>query len=264
MVDMSFFEPVPQFPYDFHGTEIMRPVFYPDYTSIQVLFLTPVDRIEAVLPSPRLRPMRFTPRSAVTVISIVDHRESGVGPYRLAFIGFPVTVDTPAPVLRGLLKAEAGGAGVFVWQMPENSELPIRSGVEVVGYPKFMARVELAEEDGWLVGQVDESDRNILALNVKIPGTKRVDRRFPGDLFVYRDPWIRRVPFVANIGHVGRSMKAADVHLELGDHPVSDELRRLELGRPLSVQYSPDSQQILGSALEGWKADRPVERWAPG
>lgn len=263
MADMAFFEPVPQFPFDFHGTEIMRPVFYHGYTSIQVLCLTPVEKVRELLPSDRLHPMRFTPRTAVTAISVIEHRDSGVGPYSLAFIGFPVTVDRKAPILRGLLRAVSGGAGVFVWQMPENSRLPIESGVEVVGYPKFMAEVELEEDDGWLIGRVEEAGRSILTLSVRALKTRRVDRRFPGDLYVYRDPWIRHIPFVTNIIELGTSMRRADARLELGDHPIADELRRLELGRAISVQYSPASQQVLGPVLDGWKADRPVERWAP-
>jgi hypothetical protein len=263
MADMTFFEPVPQFPSDFHGTEIMRPVFYHDYTSIQVLFLTPVEKIRAFLPSRRLHPMRLTPRSAVTVISVIEHRDSGVGPYNLALIGFPVTVDREAPILRGLLKAVTGGAGVFVWQMPENSHLPIESGIETVGYPKFMAKVGLEEGNGWMVGRVEEDDQHILSLSVRSLTTQKVDRRFPGDLYVHRDPWIRRVPFVTNIKQVGTSMKQGHARLELGDHPIADELRQLELGRAINVQYSPESQQILGSVLDGWKADRTLDRWRP-
>lgn len=263
MADMSFFEAVPQFPFDFHGTEIMRPVFYHSYASIQVLFLTPVEKIRGLLPSGRLHPMRFSPRSAVTAISVIEHRDSGVGPYSLAFIGFPVTVDREAPILRGLLKAVAGGAGVFVWQMPENSRLPIESGVEVVGYPKFMAEVEMEKDHGWTVGRVAEAGQTILSLSVRPLKTRRVDRRFPGDLYVYRDPWVRHIPFVTNIIEVGTSMNQADARLELGSHPIADELRQLELGRVISVQYSPQSQQVLGGVLDGWKADRPVNRWAP-
>lgn len=261
MADMTFFEPVPQSPFDFHGTEIMRPVFYHGYTSIQVLFLTPVDRVRAFLPSDRLHPMRLTPRSAVTVISVIEHRDSGVGPYNLALVGFPVTVDKEAPMLLGLLKAVTGGAGVFVWQMPENSRLPIESGVEVAGFPKFMAKVELEKDDGWIVGRVEESGQHILSLSVRSLRTQKVDRRFPGSLYVQRDPWVRHVPFVTNIKEVGTSMKQGDARLELGDHPIADELRQLELGRVINVQYSPDSQQILGSVLDGWKADRTLDRW---
>jgi hypothetical protein len=263
MTDMMFFEAVPQAPFDFHGTEIMRPVFYYDYTSIQVLFLTPVEKVRALLPSDRLHPMRFTPRSAVTAVSVIEHRDSGVGPYNLGFIGFPVTVDRQAPIMRGLLRAVTGGAGVFVWQMPENSRLPIESGVEVAGFPKFMSKVEVVEDDGWMVGRVEEDGQSIFRLSVRPLKTKRVNRRFVGDLFVYREPWIRRIPFVTNIRHVGTSMNRSDARLEFGDHPVAEELRQLELGRAINVQYSPDSQQILGSVLDGWKADRTLDRWQP-
>lgn len=263
MRDLDFFGPVRQYPHTHETGELLRPVFFYDSVSFQVSMLTPIHRIRALLPSSRLHPMRFTPTSAVTTIVATEHRDSDVGAYRLAAIGFPVTVDKPAPVLVGLLSVASSGASIFPWQMPETSQFAVDMGVAVAGYPKFMAEIDMETTGERLSCVVTEGEHRILRLSVPKPTIKRVDRRWPGNMITVRDGWVQRVPFVTNIRHMGATMRPTDVELELGDHPVADELRGLRLGRPINVQFTPDSQQILGTVLDGWPVERPVTRWSP-
>ncbi len=46
----------------------------------------------------------------------------------------------------------------------------------------------------------------------------------------------------------GRSR--SDVSLELGNHPIAQELRALQLGRILACQYTPQHQLILTPVVE--------------
>ena len=46
------------------------------------------------------------------------------------------------------------------------------------------------------------------------------------------------------------SRKAADVQLELGDHPIAQELTGLDIGRAIGFTYAPDYQIILTPVIE--------------
>ena len=48
------------------------------------------------------------------------------------------------------------------------------------------------------------------------------------------------------------SRNSADVRLELGDHPISQELRDLRLGRMVGYRYSPQLRSILTPVIESF------------
>jgi hypothetical protein len=45
-----------------------------------------------------------------------------------------------------------------------------------------------------------------------------------------------------------------DVKLELGEHPIAQELVEMELGRVLGYRYCPHAQGILSPVLESFAA----------
>jgi hypothetical protein len=53
---------------------------------------------------------------------------------------------------------------------------------------------------------------------------------------------------------LGLSRDAADVKLELGDHAVADDIRKLQLGRLSAYTYCPQAQAILTPVIESLPA----------
>ncbi|NDJ62373.1 MAG: hypothetical protein GYB67_14695 [Chloroflexi bacterium] len=51
---------------------------------------------------------------------------------------------------------------------------------------------------------------------------------------------------------MSKSRRVDDVQLELGDHPIADELGDLQLGRMIELRYMPKHQAILSLALESY------------
>ena len=58
---------------------------------------------------------------------------------------------------------------------------------------------------------------------------------------------------VTSAKQAGSSRRAEDVHLGLGDHAVSEDLRRLQLGRVLGYDYCPHAQGILTPVFESYR-----------
>ncbi len=61
----------------------------------------------------------------------------------------------------------------------------------------------------------------------------------------------------AHLGRMSVSRDPSDVRLKLGDHPIAQELRRLNLGRMIDYRYCPQGQLILNSILESYGLDAP-------
>ncbi len=107
MRDTVFFEQVTQVETPWRDQTIRLPIFYYDVTTVAAAFLTPLAPVRALLPSPRLQPLRATPWHTVTIITAFEYRDSDIGPYNEVAIAFPITLDRPAPILTGLLRAMA-------------------------------------------------------------------------------------------------------------------------------------------------------------
>jgi len=252
MRDVEFFAGVPQQPVSVAGYEGVTPAFYYDYSQASVVLATPLERIRELLPSPRLYPLRLTPRSGVTVIVAYQYRDSDIGPYSEVAIGFPVTVDRNSPVLVELRRFQVEGGSVFIWQLPVTTAIARDLGVEVAGYPKFLADIEFADEAGLATCRLAEGGKHILTLRLRHRKPRpRSERTRMMPVTVKGDRLLRGMA-TNNIPQAAVAFGGRGVELELGDHPLADQIRRLEMGRVLMASYAPANQTILSPPLESW------------
>lgn len=251
MRDLSFYQQVEHLEKDCRGHPLPLPVFYYDLTAVLAGFLTPLDKVKRILPSPRMKPLRATPWHAVTVIACFEYRDCDAGPYNEVGITFPFTMDKPAPILTGLLRHIAEGPMAYVYKLPVTTELAYEFGVDFYNYPKFLATIDFTRENGWLKCRVAEGAQHILTLTAR-QLTTRPSRRWRFDGITTRDGRILRSEVVVNVREQAISRNQANVKLELGDHPVAQELRTLSLGRMVHLQYVPQCQTTLSGVVESW------------
>ena len=256
MRDLSFFQQVDRLPKECRGSPLNLPVFYYDVTAVFVGFLTPIEKVRSLLPSPRMKPLRATPWHAVTVIACFEYRDCDAGPYNEVGITFPFTMDRPAPVLTGLLRHIADGPWAYVYKLPVNTEIARQFGIDFYNYPKFMADIEFSRDDGWLKCRLSEAGRHILSMSVRqLPARPSSRWGFHG--ITTRDGRILRSEVIVNVREQAISRNPAHVRLELGDHDLARELRGLGLGRMVHLQYAPRCQTILSGVIESWDMKGP-------
>jgi hypothetical protein len=252
MRDLAFYQQVDQLQKPCRGRPLHLPVFYYDLTAVMAGFLTPLDGVRALLPSPRMKPLRATPWHAVTIISCFEYRDSDAGPYNEVAIAFPFTMDRAAPVLTGLLDEIARGPLAYVYKLPVTTELAYQFGVDFYNYPKFMANIDFTREDGWIRCRLAEGGRHILTLSARQLPLKPAPRwRFHG--ITTRDDRILRSEVIVNVRRQAFSRNPANVRLELGDHELGKELGRLKLGRMVHLQYLPECQTTLSGVVESYE-----------
>jgi hypothetical protein len=153
-------------------------------------------------------------------------------PYGEVVIG-PLVTRRPSPPMVPLL---AGAPGIFPLAMPVTTREARDAGV-AMGLPKFIADLDFDDEVTMRGVRAAEDGAEILDLTVDVDG--------PMPPRVMRQPWysvvdgqlwetMARTHAYMRIQVGSRASRAA--RLELGTHPVADELRRLKLDdRPVAT-----------------------------
>jgi hypothetical protein len=252
MRDTTFFEQIGQTPTEAGGHRYCSPCFYYDVTTVTAVFIAPLRHLKTLLPSKQMKLLRLSPVHGLIAVTVFEYRDSDIGPYNEVSISLPVTVDKRAPMLVGALGA-LGEPMAYVWQLPVTTEIARFGGVEFYGFPKFIAEIAFTRENGWIRCHLAADGQDILALGARQVDTKRAKRSRMHPLTM-KGERILRCEVIVNPRQMGVSRRAEDVTLELGDHLIAQQLRGLELGRMIQMQYMPENQSILAYALESYAA----------
>ena len=203
------------------------------------------------LPSERLKPYRVTPWQGIVSFTAYEYRESDIGPYNEVSIGIPVTIDEETPIFSGILRKMPETLLSYSHHLPVTTEIAREVGYEFAGYPKFIAEIEFTEEDDWINCELRTESQHILTLSGRhLMG--KVYPRFRVHPITYRNGYILRSELVMSEREMGSSNRAEDVKIELGEHPIAEEIKGLKLGRMLGYRYCPYAQGILTPVIESF------------
>ncbi len=249
---------------------VSAPGIYPDVASMWALFTADLDAAVRLLgdagaPGP-LQPLRLTRSRGLVAVHAFRYRESPVGPYDEVSVSVAVrppgdSLPAPLSLARAALCDDLHG---FVAQLPVTTEPALHAGIQLFGYPKFLADIRFESDAGsW---RVAVRNRETGALLYALRGARLVARP-PGRAHALRllnrpaphGPAVRVTRFhsypvldgrvhhailhfhaLARASHVGRGCT-----LDLGDDPRATALRALRLGPVLQYTYAPQAEVLL-------------------
>jgi hypothetical protein len=220
---------------------------------MDAVFLAPQDGLRALLPSTRMHPIRVLPGRGTVIVSAMAFRDSDIGPYNEVAISIPFTLDRATPLFSGVLFKSPEVPSLFIRHLPVTTEIARDAGIEFAGYPKFLASIEFERKNGWITCRLAEGDQHILTM----AGRELEAQEMPRSrvwYFTARDGRLLRSEGVSSEKLQARSRDASHMRLELGAHPIAQELKELGLGKMLAYQYAPSYQSILSPALESFEA----------
>ncbi len=251
MRDSEFYQEIehPEVPWG--ESSIHVPVFYYDSMSLNVYFLASREKLKSLMPSARMHPLRVTPWHGILSIATMQFRDCDLGPYNEASVAIPFTLDTPSPLFTGILRKGQGVPDVYIHSLPVTTEIARDAGVDLAGYPKFLARIEFEEQDDWITCRLAEGDRLILTL----AGRRLTPRQAPRsrvNYFTVRGERLLRSEAISSERLVATSRDSSHARLKLGDHPIAQELMQLGMGRMMAYEFTPHYQNILSPPLESF------------
>ena len=114
--------------------------------------------------------------------------------------------------------------------LPVNQSFTCEAGQTIWGFPKTVDAIEL-DTSGERARCVWNSGRADTSCKLSMPTGG--DREFPEQMlctYSYIDGVLHRTPFASSAENLGVRMRGAEI--ELGAHPIADELRSLGLPKP--------------------------------
>lgn len=170
-----------------------------------------------------LVPVRPLPGRAVCALAFVQYTDGDLGPYH----EFAVTVLCRQP---GRQPGRRGTTGAYVHWLPVNQSFTCEAGRSIWGFPKENVDIDLSFAGPTKTCEVAPGGRTAVALRVSrgvpVPsGTGAASV----DAYTWQGGTLRRTPW--HMATSGVRARFGGAHLELGDHPVADQLRELGLPR---------------------------------
>ncbi|SMB24915.1 conserved protein of unknown function [Sterolibacterium denitrificans] len=222
------------------------PVFYYDNSSMTAVFTASTRQVRALLPDARMHPIELFPGRCVVAFSAFEYRDTDIDPYNEFSISFLMSYGhRTLPGIKLLHGLMTRCFEAYVWKLPVTTEIARWGGVELYGYPKFVADIEFRRPPGRTSCLLSEGGRNILMLEGQaLAGA-------PAKPLRYRAYSMKNgIPLCANVYthplQYAQTMSSDAASLTLGDHDIARQLQRLELSAsPLMYQYCPLNELVL-------------------
>ncbi|MEM8831253.1 MAG: acetoacetate decarboxylase family protein [Cyanobacteria bacterium P01_G01_bin.19] len=251
MRNIEFFQQIEHMEIPWEDKTIFFPVFYYDVATLSMQCLASIERIRKILPSTHMHPLRITPWHCVVSISAFEYLDSDIGAYNEVSIGVPIVLNKASPLFVGTLSKVPTIPQVYIHHLPVTTEIARKAGLKFGGYPKFLADIEFERDSQWVSCQLRADSQHILTLKGREGKFHNVARSRMQPITVRSEHMLRCELIVSERNQL-ESRSASDVHLELGDHPIAQEMKKWKLGRILGYQYAPQHQAILTPVVESF------------
>lgn len=220
-----------------HGMRLRLPVAYHRSDGFSAIVGAERRRVIEMLPSDTLLPVVLPGNRAAMYIGVyryhevsmhtADGRTVAVRPYGEVIIGALVT-RRPAPPVLPVLAPRLFGLGCFVLHLPVTTRFARDGGMAWWGLPKFVADMDFTDDEAERSVALGEGGHRILTLRVAPSGGLVLNRsgavlysELAGSLLEIAVPGVEVCR-----EHLGSGRGS----VELGDHPLADELRAIGLG----------------------------------
>jgi hypothetical protein len=201
------------------GRTITFPMEVEELRAATVLYSVPAAAAAALLPGDAFEVVEVAPGTAQLVIAACDYVRNPWGDYDELNLGF---LARPAG-------AAADVIGSFVYRMPVNQPFTCEAGNRVMGFPKTVEDLTVAYTEATATFRLAMGGQHVLTLTVPRAEPLGEPARVEATSYSYLDGVAYATDLSMDMGT--GLVDPADVHLELGDSPVADELRSLGLPR---------------------------------
>jgi hypothetical protein len=213
--------------------KVQMPVQVRSATASVAYYLVSAKAAQTLIQASGLRIARVVPGRTLCTIGTMDYRHNDLGMYHEVAITFFVQepgvrtlplIGTPVSIARG-------GLAAYIHQLPVDAAFSCQAGQKIWGFPKFMAQIDIRHDRGVESTTLTVEGAHVLTQHVRIGGRRSFGEREQVS-YALRNGELHRTPSVMSGEGVG--FRPGGARLELGVHPIAEELRSLGLPkRPL-------------------------------
>lgn len=194
------------------GTRVEMPVRVRRSRSTMAVFSVDAERAQRTIDYTGLEILKLRPKRGMCALVFVRYDDGDLGPYNEFGVAFPVRDN-----------------GVLIHRLPVDGEFTMTAGRQIWGFPKELAEFDVRYGRS-ASGTLSQGGQDILHLDLAagIPAPGKLFSR-PLDAYSCLDGVTRRTTWTMQPGAV--RTRPGGARLQLGHHPMSEELRDLDLGR---------------------------------
>jgi hypothetical protein len=242
----SLFTGIKQWEFEWQGHKATLPVFYYDNSSLTAIYTADTAEVKKLLPLRDMNPIEFLPGKSLVAFTAFEYRKTDIDPYNEVSIAFLVSFRKPqVPGVTALTQLLRRCFTAYVWQLPVTTEIARAGGVDLYGYPKFIAEIEFKKGSEWWECSLSEKGEKILDLKGRVLRTApaRTTRYITYSV-------LDNIPLVANVFirplQFGQSRNGSDAEVTLGTHRIAGQLKTIGLSeRPIIYQFAPRTEAVL-------------------
>jgi hypothetical protein len=218
--------------YSIQGRTVTMPCIVRDACSATATWLVSARAAQALLPGPELEIAEVMPGRGLLSIACIDYRDNDLGDYDEVSIALFVRkrgARTGVPYLGAAVDMMRGLLPTHIIRLPVNQSFTCEAGQKIWGFPKTVDEIDFDTSGDRARCVWTKDGQQVLQLSMPTGG----DRSFPEQMlctYSYIDGVLHRTPFASSAEKLGVRMRGADI--ELGAHPIADELRSLGLPKP--------------------------------
>lgn len=229
---------VPSHSHDVLGTTVTMPVVVRDARCFVAGFSADAEAvayaIDAESPTPgRLRPLRIRSGRTMCMLVFVDYIDGDLGRYNEFGVCFLVEdprspPPSPLSAMRNLIH---GDACALIHRLPVDGEFTLAAGRGIWGFPKTLADFEVDHDSATKHGRVSVDGRLEVELRIRrgIPvPSSAADTML--NAYTQLDGVLRMTPWRLT-STTGTRTRVGGASLIIGEGPIADELRTLNLSR---------------------------------
>lgn len=223
--------------YEIQGRTVTLPCIVRDAGSGNAIYRAPAAAVARLIPGEAFEVVEAAPGQTQVILAIIDYRDNDLGDYDEVGIIFTVRPRGGAPE----------DSGTFIYKLPVNQSFTCEAGCTIWGFPKTVEEIDYRYGADTVSCRLEMDGRHVLTLVVP---------RGDGEGAESEPIETRTYTYIAGVSHEnpfttgGRGMTlnpgGKGVSLELGEHPLSQELRGLGLADAVPV-LSTWTEHMTGS-----------------
>jgi hypothetical protein len=197
----------------------------------------------------RLKPAEISWGKSLVGITLFNHIECPVGPYKEIALSIPIFRDATLtiPMFSILLNNALKNFGFYSFLLTGSTDIGREHAEKIWGYPFYNKNIEVLLEDGashfYISATEKTKQEKIFSMNVAKIKKEKNTKKYYQTYFFKNDKLIKVT--ISMAGFTVSSMRKNIGKLELGKHEISDILGNLEIDlTPIQTVYYGEATKI--------------------
>ena len=226
-----------------------------DATAAVAFYLVSASAAQKLIAESGLKVAQILPGRTLCTIGAINYKDSDLDGYHELALTFFVHEPSsrPLPLISAALGMVRGSLSAYVHWLPVDGELTCEAGRRIWGFPKFVTQIDIETEGDIERSTLTVDGQLVLTQTVKMGGSRSfTDRKQIA--YSLLEGVVSRIPSDMSAEDLGARMGGAT--LELGPHPMADELR--SLGLPKKALFTTYMGKMSGRFYAAERSPAPL------